>query len=125
MEIKNLVLQSVTKNEALAEKTSSGGRLDIGTAMQRLNKIYSIPENDISAEIWGQNEVLIRFSSELKGPYIYQIYDVSGRLRYKGNMEGNCDSGCRIILDWDLPKNEIYLLKVSDKTGKRIGSFKF
>ena len=123
--IRSFLLWTVARNEAFADKTASGGRLDIGAAMALLHQSYTKPENNIAINFFGDGaQALIRFEISELGDYRWAITDALGRLRYQDSFVADQIGHKSIWLNWDPSSHEILFLQLL-KNGKRVASRKF
>lgn len=123
-QIRSFLMLSVARNEAFADKTASGGRLDIGAAMALLHKTYTTPENSIAIDFVGDgNQALLRFEIEQTGTYHWDIVDAMGRLRYRSSFVAAQSGIHSLWLNWDSPSHELLFLRLL-KDGKRVAAKK-
>ena len=125
IEIRNMLILGADDLTVLDGKTSSGGRLNIGKSMQILNQRQAIPENALSVQPWVEGQLLLKFNIKEPGDYVYDIFDVLGRLHYRGTLSAPQADIYSIFLDWELIKKEMIFIRLSTKAGKRLGVVKF
>ncbi len=124
-EIRNIIMLGAEDLTVLEGKTSSGGRLSIGKSMQLLDERQAIPENALSVQPWVGGQILLKFNIKEPGDYVYDIFDVLGRLRYRGTLSAAMADIYSVFLDWELIKKEMIFIRLSTKAGKRLGVVKF
>jgi len=124
LQLRNILLLGVDEIAALDGKSSSGGRLNIGNAMQRLQKQQTIPSAALSVDFWGNNQLLLRFNIAEAGDYVFDIFDITGRLRHREKLVAlQADAYSRFV-NWDFVHSELLFARLSKANGQRIGLVK-
>jgi hypothetical protein len=124
LQLRSILLMSVDKIAALEGKSSSNGRLNIGNAMQRLKKQQTVPAAALSVDIWGNNQLLLRFNIAEAGDYVFDVFDVAGRLRYREKFATLQADAYSHFVNWDFIHNELLFARLSKANGERIGIVK-
>jgi hypothetical protein len=123
--LKEIILKTVDKFSSFSGKSTSEGRLSVGSAMNMLKTYYSNSNNPITVQQWDEEQTLIKFEIETAGEYSLEIFDLMGRLREKRNYNFEIPGRYRDFIDATSRKNEILIARLSLKNGKRIGVVKF
>jgi serine protease len=125
LDLKNLIYVGAEKIPSLKDKASSEGRLNIGQAIALLNKRETETNIPIFVESWGNDKLLLKFGVNIPGEYQYEIFDISGKLRYKNRFTSINNEGYNCIVNWDFRNKEILVLRLSDSKGKKLAVRKF
>ena len=123
--LKEILLTSSDKFSSFTEKTSSGGRLNIGKAMKKLSSYFSESQNPLTVQKWSENQFLFKFEIDTPGEYNLEIFDLMGRLREKRNYKFDIQGQYRDFFDAYSARNEILIARLILKNGRRIGTLKF
>ena len=129
--IKQAIMNSVTPVPSLAERTVSGGRLDLFNAMTELSLLCSdgtlTPRESLSFSSIGPNPVEggITFKYDFKNfkDHEIKIYNTIGQLMYKETVIPSLFETPSAQLDLGFLKQGMYLLNFSD--GENQLSWKF
>jgi subtilisin family serine protease len=114
--LKNVLLQTAERKENLKNKSLSGGRLQIGQAMQRLVEVYSVPEKTKILKIFpnpAQNQLQIQLALAEAGNFGIEIINPLGQVVDIQSIK--TDFPTQNIWDLDISrlKNGWYMLRLS------------
>jgi serine protease len=124
LQLKSILLATAFQRQSMQEKIASGGRVDIGAAMRLLNELYTEEEALEVRTLNSFGRIQFQFQPQTAGEYQWEIYDLSGRLRYQSSFVQEQAPFQLQTLEWNAKSKEVLILHL--RSGKnRIAVKKF